>query len=166
MSGWQRHPRPNAPIPTTETTVNRKRGRLAIFAACMLFFGKSFAAELHVVHKSADGNLAVVGLLLQDGAENAALAPFIDNLPAEKADAKDAGVKINATDFLPAVQTTFRYSGSLTTPPCSEGVNWLVMTTPIELSSAQLGAHEALFEANNRPVQDLNDRSLVEDNTP
>ncbi len=128
--------------------------------------GKSFAAELHIVHKSADGKLAVVGLLLNEGAENAAFAPFINNLPAEKADAKDAGVKINAADFLPAVQTTFRYSGSLTTPPCSEGVSWLVMTTPVELSAAQLGALEGLFEGNNRPVQALNDRPLVEDITP
>jgi carbonic anhydrase len=128
--------------------------------------GKLFAAELHIVHKSADGKLAVVGLLLEEGAENAAFDPFINNLPAEKADAKDAGVKINAADLLPVVQTTFRYSGSLTTPPCSEGVSWLVMTTPVELSAAQLHALESLFEGNNRPVQALNDRPLVEDSTP
>lgn len=128
--------------------------------------GKSFAAELHIVHKSADEKLAVVGLLLNEGAENAAFAPFLDNLPAEKADAKDAGIKINANDLLPLEQTTFRYSGSLTTPPCSEGVSWLVMTTPVELSAAQLGALEGLFEGNNRPVQALNDRPLVEDSTP
>lgn len=128
--------------------------------------GKSFAAELHIVHKSADSGLAVVGLLLQEGAENKAFDPFINNLPAEKSDVKDTGVKINAADLLPSVQTTFRYSGSLTTPPCSEGVNWLVMTTPVELSSDQLSKLESLFEGNNRPVQPLNDRPLVEDNTP
>jgi carbonic anhydrase len=128
--------------------------------------GKLFAAELHLVHKSADGKLAVVGLLLQEGSANAALDPFINNLPAETSDVKDAGVKINAMDFLPSIQTTYRYSGSLTTPPCSEGVSWLVMTTPVELSSAQLSKLESLFEGNNRPVQPLNDRSLMEDNTP
>ena len=128
--------------------------------------GKLFAAELHIVHKSADGGLAVVGLLLQEGTENKAFDPFIDNLPAEKSDVKDAGVKINAADLLPSVQTTFRYSGSLTTPPCSEGVNWLVMTTPVELSSDQLSKLKSLFEVNNRPVQPLNDRSVVEDTTP
>lgn len=128
--------------------------------------GKLFAAEIHIVHKNADGQLAVVGILLEDGAENAAIAPFINNLPAEKADVKDAGVKINAADFLPAAQTTFRYSGSLTTPPCTEGVNWLVMTSPIALSTAQLSALEALFEGNNRPIQELNDRLLIEDITP
>lgn len=128
--------------------------------------GKLFAAELHIVHKSADGKLAVVGLMLNEGAENAAFAPFINNLPAEKADVKDAGVKINAADLLPAEQTTFRYSGSLTTPPCSEGVSWLVMTTPVELSAEQLSALDILFEDNNRPIQALNDRPLIEDSTP
>ena len=128
--------------------------------------GMLFAAELHIVHKSADGGLAVVGLLLQEGPENKAFDPFINNLPAEKSDVIDAGVKINAANLLPSVQTTFRYSGSLTTPPCSEGVNWLVMTTPIELSSDQLSKLKSLFEVNNRPVQPLNDRSLVEDTTP
>ena len=75
-------------------------------------------------------------------------------------------MKINAADLLPGVQTTFRYSGSLTTPPRSEGVSWLVMTTPVELSSDQLSKLKSLFEVNNRPVQPLNDRSLVEDTTP
>ncbi|MCB9111125.1 MAG: carbonic anhydrase family protein [Anaerolineales bacterium] len=129
--------------------------------------GKLFAAEIHIVHKSADGALAVVGILLDEGAQNDAFQPFIDNLPTEASDVKDAGVTINAADLLPAVQTTYRYSGSLTTPPCTEGVNWLVMTTPVQLSADQLSALESLFEGgNNRPVQPLNDRTLVEDNTP
>ena len=129
--------------------------------------GESFPAELHIVHRNADGNLAVVGILLREGAENAAYQPFIGNLPAEKIDATDAGVTINALDMLPEVQTTFRYSGSLTTPPCTEGVNWLLMTTPVELSNQQLTALDSLFEAgNNRPVQPLHDRTLIEDNTP
>lgn len=129
--------------------------------------GNLFAAELHIVHKNADGHLAVVGILLDEGAENAAYQPFIENLPAEKSDAHDAGVTIDAAALLPSVQTTFRYSGSLTTPPCSEGVQWLVMTTPVELSSEQIEALAALFEeGNNRPVQPLNNRPLVEDTTP
>lgn len=129
--------------------------------------GKLFAAELHIVHKNADGGLAVVGILLDEGAQNEALQPFIENLPAKESEVADAGVKINAADFLPAVQTTYRYSGSLTTPPCSEGVNWLLMTTPVEISAAQLSALTSLFDhGNNRPVQPLNDRPLVEDNTP
>jgi carbonic anhydrase len=128
---------------------------------------QSFPAELHIVHRNADGNMAVVGILLKEGAENAAYQPFISNLPTETTDAKDAGVTVNAMDLLPSVGTTFRYSGSLTTPPCSEGVNWLLMTTPVELSAQQLTALDTLFEGgNNRPVQPINDRALIEDNTP
>jgi carbonic anhydrase len=78
---------------------------------------------------------------------------------------QDVGVTVNATDLLPAVQTTFRYSGSLTTPPCTEGVNWLLMTTPVELSSEQMNKLESIFERNNRPVQPLNDRPLEEDSS-
>ena len=129
--------------------------------------GESFPAELHIVHRNADGNLAVVGILLKEGIENAAYQPFISNLPAEKADVKDAGVQINAMDMLPSVQTTFRYSGSLTTPPCTESVSWLLMTTPVELSAQQLTTLDSLFEGGtNRPVQPVNDRTLIEDNTP
>ncbi len=128
--------------------------------------GKLFPAELHIVHKNADGGLAVVGILLDEGAQNNAYQPFIDNLPTQKSEAHDAGVPINAADLLPAVQTTFRYSGSLTTPPCTEGVNWLLMTTPVELSADQIHALTSIFEeGNNRPIQPLNDRPLAEDNT-
>lgn len=129
--------------------------------------GKLFAAELHIVHKNADGGLAVVGILLDEGAQNDAFQPFVENLPTEKSDVQDTGDTINAADLLPAVQTTFRYSGSLTTPPCSEGVNWLVMTTPVEVSAEQIEALASLFEeGNNRPIQPLNDRPLAEDSTP
>jgi carbonic anhydrase len=128
--------------------------------------GEAFAAEVHIVHKDANDGLAVVGVLLQEGAQNDAFSPFIDNLPAEKTDAKDAGIKIDAAAFLPAVQTTYRYDGSLTTPPCSEGVKWLLMTTPVTLSAAQLTTLESIFEKNNRPVQPLGERAPIEDNTP
>ncbi len=128
--------------------------------------GKSFPAELHLVHKSASGNLAVIGILLEEGAQNAAYQPLLANLPAEKSPEKDAGLKINALDLLPAVQTTFRYSGSLTTPPCTEGVNWNVMLTPVQLSAAQIAAFAKIFEGNNRPIQPLNARTLIEDSTP
>jgi carbonic anhydrase len=128
--------------------------------------GEAFPAELHMVHKNADGNLAVVGILLREGADNSAYDPFIDNLPASESEAKDAGVTVDAAELLPMEQTTYRYDGSLTTPPCSEGVKWLLMTTPVELSAEQLGKLDELFEANNRPVQLVGERTPVEDNTP
>lgn len=128
--------------------------------------GKLADAELHLVHKSDDGKLAVVGVLINKGAENAAFKDVWAHLPAEKADAMTVDGMVMAADMLPQVQTTYRYAGSLTTPPCSEGVAWNVMTTPIEMSEAQLAAFSAIVEANNRPVQPLGDRSLVEDSTP
>lgn len=128
--------------------------------------GQSFPAEIHIVHKNAEDSLAVVGILLQEGKQNDAFSAFIDHLPKEKTDVKDAGTTINAADFLPAVQTTYRYDGSLTTPPCTEGVQWLLMTAPVELSTAQLSTLESIFEANNRPVQPLGERTTIEDSTP
>lgn len=128
--------------------------------------GQLFAAELHIVHKNADGQLAVVGILLEEGADNPAYQPFISNLPDHESEEADKGVKIDAAALLPTNQTTYRYSGSLTTPPCSEGVSWLVITAPVQLSADQIAALDNIFEDNNRPVQPLNDRPLVEDSTP
>lgn len=76
------------------------------------------------------------------------------------------GATVNAADLLPADQTSFRYDGSLTTPDCREGVQWLVLTEPISISDAQLAAFTAITHANNRPVQPLNDREVVEDTSP
>jgi len=124
-----------------------------------------FDAELHIVHKKGN-DLAVIGILLKEGAENPAYQPLLDNLPGEEGTAVNTGVTINAADLLPAEQTTYRYSGSLTTPPCTEGVSWFVMTTPVELSAAQLADFQTVFTGNARPVQPLNERELVEDTTP
>jgi carbonic anhydrase len=127
--------------------------------------GQPADAELHIVHKKGD-ELAVIGILLKEGAENPAYQPLLDNLPGEEGPAVNTGVTINAADLLPAEQTTYRYSGSLTTPPCTEGVRWLVMTTPVELSADQLAAFQAVFAGNARPVQPLNEREPVVDTTP
>ena len=90
--------------------------------------GKSFAAELHIVHKNAanDKQLAVIGILLEEGAENPAYQPFLSNLPKEENE-EIPGVEINVAALLPSSQTTFRYAGSLTTPPCTEGISWIVI---------------------------------------
>jgi len=134
--------------------------------------GQPAAAELHLVHAIDDGSLpegslAVVGVMIQEGAENPAFRAVWDNLYVANATAQLVDGEVNAAEMLPAGQTTFRYSGSLTTPPCSETVAWNVMTEPIEMSAGQLDAFRGLFEgANNRPVQPINDRELVVDSTP
>jgi carbonic anhydrase len=128
--------------------------------------GRLAEAELHLVHKSAAGNLAVVGILIEAGAENPAFRSTWDNLPAEKGQVQQLSVEVDATGMLPANQETYRYTGSLTTPPCTEGVKWFVMTEAIKMSDTQLAAFTKIFEGNNRPVQPLNGRTLIEDSSP
>lgn len=120
--------------------------------------------EMHLVHQSDAGEYAVVGVLLKRGGDdNAAFAPVWDNLPAQETEATTiSGVSVNAADLLPAERTYYRYNGSFTTPPCTEGVNWFVMSTPVELSDAQLAAFEQIYSANYRPVQPLNGRTFLE----
>ena len=126
--------------------------------------GKSFDMEMHLVHQDENGTLAVIGVLIEQGAENAAFAPLWAHLPGAPGPAQHhENVAINAEDLLPGARHAYRYDGSLTTPPCSEGVKWFVLTTPVELSAAQIAAFTAIFHGNNRPVQPLGERELLVD---
>lgn len=125
--------------------------------------GRSFPMEIHLVHKSDAGELAVIGLLVQQGDENLALREIWNHLPALPGPAKSAKrVLINARDLLPSRLGYFRYMGSLTTPPCSEGVNWFVMVEPIEASAAQIRTISQIMGKNARPVQPRNSRLLLD----
>ena len=128
--------------------------------------GKRFPAELHLVHRSASGELAVVGVMMETGSENPALAPVWSHLPAKEGPVEHFTPAVDAASLLPEIRTTFRYSGSLTTPPCSEGVKWNVMTAPIQLSDAQLKAFTGIIDENDRPIQALGTRTLMEDTSP
>lgn len=124
--------------------------------------GQFAPLEVHLVHKNAKGGLAVVGVLLNAGAENPSYAAVLNNLPAEESEAHAvSGATVDANQLLPSERTYWRYNGSLTTPPCSEGVQWLVMNTPVELSAAQIGAYTAIYNANARPLQPFNARTFV-----
>jgi len=126
--------------------------------------GMQFPMEMHLVHMSGEGQLAVIGVFITEGAHNAAFDPIWTNLPASKGvEHHLEHVKVDVDALLPRARTTYRYDGSLTTPPCSEGVQWFVMTVPIALSEAQIGAFTALFHGNNRPVQPLNARPVLTD---
>ena len=129
--------------------------------------GVPFAMELHLVHRDAAGNLAVVGVMLRQGsATNDAYAAVFDHLPTTVSTAPGASdLKINAADLLPKDRLYTTYLGSLTTPPCTEGVRWLVLQTPVDLSAAQIEAFGKLFESDARPVQPLNNRDLLSDTT-
>ncbi len=140
--------------------------------------GKSFDMEVHFVHKSEDGMLAVVGLLIKRGRHNSAFDPIWSHLPAVPSEAQrienvaeDGSLIINprfmfspndqVEDVAPSLfGNYYRYDGSLTTPPCSEDVKWIVLITPIEMSEAQITAFKAIIHDNNRPVQPLNGRKL------
>lgn len=126
----------------------------------------SYPAELHIVHTSSTGERAVVGLLLEEGAANPALEPVLANLPATESPATDLGSEVDMANFLPADRTSYRYPGSLTTPPCDQGVNWIVLKEPVEISADQLDRLEAAVHHNNRPVQPANDRMPIEAGTP
>jgi len=124
--------------------------------------GQQAPLEAHFVHANADGGLAVVGVWLESGSENAAFAPVFDNLPATKSEATTIeGATVDANELLPAERTYYRFNGSLTTPPCSEGVKWFMMSNPVELSDAQIAAFTAIYDDNFRPVQPFNDRSFL-----
>ena len=128
--------------------------------------GKLADAEVHFVHKAADGTLAVVGVLLVQGPDNASLKTMWDNLPTTQGPVKTLTATTNAKELIPPSQTTYRYNGSLTTPPCSEGVKWHVMTQSMQISAAQIKAFTNLFPVSNRPIQPLFSRTLDLDSTP
>lgn len=125
--------------------------------------GKPFPVENHFVHKNARGELAVIGVLIEEGAENAAYSEVMKNLPAKAEEKKTVDVQINADSLMPGDRTFFRYMGSLTTPPCSEGVKWSVLKTPVQLSKAQLDSFRNIFKMNARPVQPVNAREVKAD---
>lgn len=123
--------------------------------------GRRFDMEIHLVHRSEAGELAVVGVLVQRGSEHPLLGLLAEHIPERGRVRILQHTMIDAADLLPADRRSFRYEGSLTTPPCSEGVRWFVLETLIEASDAQLAAFEAALGTNNRPVQALNDRELL-----
>lgn len=128
--------------------------------------GQSYPLEMHLVHRAASKALAVVGVFIAEGAENAAFAPVWEHLPAEETGITATGATVDVAALLPPDQLFYRYNGSLTTPPCSEGVLWSVMSTPIEMSPEQIAAFTAIIEGNNRPVQPIAAGALRLDESP
>lgn len=139
--------------------------------------GKQFDMEMHLVHQSEEGDLAVVGLLIESGRHHPAFDPIWADLPAAPLEKKRIENVVLDLDLMlspngqmrnqavPASCSTYRYDGSLTTPPCTEEVKWIVLTTPAEMSESQIAAFKAIIHGNNRPVQPLNGRKLFLDVT-
>ena len=119
--------------------------------------------EVHFVHADADGALAVVGVMMQAGSQNEPLASVFANMPEEAGpEVEVADTTIDASAMLPSEAGAYsHYKGSLTTPPCSEGVNWFVMAKAIEVSAEQIGRFAGIASPSARPLQGLNDRLLI-----
>jgi len=123
--------------------------------------GKAHAMVAHLVHKNAEGKLAVVAVLLDKGANSEVIDAIWKNLPKEKEkEAVVANVTIDASKLLPAKRGYYAFEGSLTTPPCSEEVRWLVLKTPVKIGAEQVAAFGKLYPMNARPTQPLNGRAL------
>jgi carbonic anhydrase len=121
--------------------------------------GRRLDMEAHLVHRGAAGGIAVVGVLLHEGDENAFLRPLWERMPSRPGErVADAGIGLDVTGLLPADRACWTYEGSLTTPPCTEDVRWFVFRQPVSLSAGQLRTFRALYDGNARPVQPLNDR--------
>lgn len=126
--------------------------------------GRLLGGEVHLVHKDAQGHLAVVGVWLDEDSsqEHDALDALWSHLLTEPGEVKFDDT-VEPLRFLPSAHKAFHYRGSLTTPPCSEGVEWFVMEAPIKVSPAHLEAFARIFHHNNRPVQPLYGRAIEED---
>lgn len=125
--------------------------------------GKHTPMEMHMVHASTDGKLAVVSIMIEEGKANANFAKIIEYLPSAPGDTVKADHKLVLDAHMPNKEKAYHYVGSLTTPPCSEGVEWLVLTERITMSPDQIKAFATRMNNNNRPVQKLNDRAVTKD---
>ena len=127
-----------------------------------LLDGQQHDMELHLVHEDQAGNLAVVGVWLQGGgADHPALAKVWSHIPGTKQQqATITDDALNPGDLLPRDQSYFNWAGSLTTPPCAEGVDWNMLKTPLVVSDAQIATFRSLYSDNYRPVQALNGRTI------
>ena len=125
--------------------------------------GKSFAMEVHFVHADKDGSLSVVGVLIDEGEEHPVLSKLWAFMPENPGDVSQKPIGIEETNLLPPTRDYYSYSGSLTTPPCTEGVRWVVLKTPIQASAEQIAAFKnRMGPATNRPIQPLNARTILD----
>lgn len=124
---------------------------------------KSYAMEAHLVHADKDGNLVVVALMFEEGVENKALTKLWSLMPKNAGEKRVLQQAFAATELLPSNHNYYRFNGSLTTPPCTEGVRWLVMKEPLSASKEQVEAFShVMHHPNNRPLQPVNGRPVLE----
>ena len=125
--------------------------------------GEEFPMAAHLLHKSQSGQLLAVVVLFRTGQENALLQTLLPMIPAKQEGSRvRANVSVNANRLLPSNLSYFRYAGSVTAPPCTEGVDWIVIKQPLHVSSDQLARYRQHFQDNARAVQPLHQRLVLE----
>jgi carbonic anhydrase len=126
--------------------------------------GRQFEMSLHLVHKDDQGRLAVVALLFEKGPAHPVLQKVWNNLPLERNEENTARAPLELAELLPTDRRYFTYMGSLTTPPCSEGVQWIVMRQPVTLTPEQIEIFARIYPMNARPTQQLAGRRIIQSN--
>jgi carbonic anhydrase len=125
--------------------------------------GQSFDMTLHLMYQASDGKVAGVAVLLKSGSANATIQQIWDHMPlAEGKEEEIPGVEINPAGLLPRDTAYYSYMGSLTAPPCTEGVTWYVLKTPVDISAEEIKAFAKLYPHDVRPIQPLNGRVVKE----
>lgn len=124
--------------------------------------GRTYDMVLHLMHQSSDGKVAGVAVLLKAGRMNATVAKLWAHMPMTEGDVKVDGLEVNPLDLVPLMRGYYTYVGSQTAPPCSEGVTWFVLKTPVEISAQQIEAFAKLYPHDVRAVQPLNGRIVKE----
>ncbi|MGJ7916786.1 carbonic anhydrase [Massilia sp. LXY-6] len=126
--------------------------------------GKGTEMVMHLVHKSFDGKIAIIAVLLERGQPHQLIQTIWDNLPLEKQEVVSPSIVIDPMEALPSSREYFTYMGSLTEPPCTENVLWLVFKQPRQASPAQMALFSRLYPLNARPVQSTSGRMIKESN--
>jgi carbonic anhydrase len=124
--------------------------------------GKAFAMDAHLVHQAADGKLVVVGVPLQPGVASTLIGEVWKTSPRGHGESAPGAIAVDPSKLLPTDRAYYTFTGSLTTPPCSEGVTWFVLKTPVEVSKEQVATFAKRYPHNARPVQPLGDRVISE----
>jgi carbonic anhydrase len=124
--------------------------------------GQSYPMEAHLVHSDKDGNLAVIAVMFVEGKANQTIAKAWARLPKKASEKRSLSSNVSAEGILPSNRDYYRFNGSLTTPPCTEGVWWLVMKKPATASKAQIEKFfGVMHHPNNRPLQPVNARPVL-----
>lgn len=125
---------------------------------------KSYPLEVHFVHLDKEENIAVIAVMFEEGAENEALAKIWKDMPQKNGESKILKLANIAKDLSPKDKHYYRFNGSLTTPPCTEGVRWFVLKQPLTVSKEQIKKFhdDTMHHNNNRPIQPLDARMIIE----